>query len=145
MTIKELDQTELREALALVRKVFMEFEAPDYSQEGVEEFFKSVCDEDYLSKLKAYGAWRDGELAGIIAVRNEGTHIALFFVDGKYQRQGIGKRLFQAVLDNCKSDKMTVNSSPYAVEVYHKLGFRDTDKEQTVNGIRFTPMERIVK
>jgi hypothetical protein len=24
---------------------------------------------------------------------------------------------------------------------YHALGFKDTDKEQTVNGIRFTPMK----
>ncbi|WP_460645598.1 GNAT family N-acetyltransferase [Lacrimispora brassicae] len=36
---------------------------------------------------------------------------------------------------------MTVNSSPYAVEIYHKLGFVDTDTEQLVNGIRFIPME----
>ena len=36
---------------------------------------------------------------------------------------------------------MTVNSSPYAVPVYHKLGFKDTGSEQMVNGLRFTPME----
>ena len=29
---------------------------------------------------------------------------------------------------------------PYAVEVYRHLGFNETDIEQTVNGIRFTPM-----
>ena len=33
-----------------------------------------------------------------------------------------------------------VNSSPYAVDVYHKLGFTDTDKEQMTNGIIYTPM-----
>ena len=36
---------------------------------------------------------------------------------------------------------MTVNSSPYAVPIYHKLGFKDTGSEQVVNGLRFTPME----
>ncbi|MEI3367845.1 GNAT family N-acetyltransferase [Clostridium sp. CAG:265] len=35
-----------------------------------------------------------------MATRNHGTHIALFFVDGKYHRQGIGKKLFKTVLDN---------------------------------------------
>ena len=35
----------------------------------------------------------------------------------------------------------TVHSSPYAVEVYRHLGFAATGPEQTVNGLRFTPME----
>ncbi|MGN0678438.1 MAG: GNAT family N-acetyltransferase [Oscillospiraceae bacterium] len=142
MEIKKLESSELRGALNLVRKVFLEFEAPDYSEQGTEEFFKSVYDENYLSMLTAFGAWHDDELVGIIATRNQGSHIALFFVDGKYQRQGIGRQLFQTVLENCSSEKMTVNSSPYAVEIYHKLGFYDTGKEQIINGIRFTPMER---
>ena len=34
----------------------------------------------------------------------------------------------------------TVHSSPYAVEVYRHLGFVATDAEQTVSGLRFTPM-----
>lgn len=33
-----------------------------------------------------------------------------------------------------------MHSSPYAVEVYRHLGFAPTDTEQTVNGLRFTPM-----
>lgn len=36
---------------------------------------------------------------------------------------------------------MTVNSSPYAVGAYEKPGFFDTDIEQVMNGLRFTPME----
>ena len=90
--------------------------------------------------LKAFGAFIDNKLVGIIATRSEGTHIALFFVDKKYQKQGIGKQLFQTIL-NTNIDKITVHSSPYAVSIYHKLGFHDTDKEQIVNGLRFTPME----
>lgn len=40
---------------------------------------------------------------------------------------------------------ITVNASPYAIEAYHHLGFVDTAKEQTVNGIRFTPMSYSIK
>lgn len=90
--------------------------------------------------LRIFGAFKNDILVGVIATRSEGTHIALFFVDGKYHRQGIGKKLFQTVLSNNSSGKMTVNSSPYAVPIYHKLGFCDTDKEQVVNGLRFTPL-----
>ena len=34
-----------------------------------------------------------------------------------------------------------VNSSPYAVEIYRHLGFVPTDDEQSVDGLRFTPMQ----
>ena len=106
----------------------------------MEEFYKSIHDESYLSMLCLYGAFIREELVGIIATRSEGTHVALFFVDGKYHRQGIGKMLFQAARSANTTGKMTVNSSPYAVCVYHKLGFKDTDTEQVVNSLRFTPM-----
>lgn len=34
-----------------------------------------------------------------------------------------------------------MHSSPYAVPVYHKLGFVDTGTEQVSDGIRYTPMK----
>lgn len=137
LSIKILDEKEIENALSLVWKVFSEYEAPDYTQDGVNEFYNSIHDENYLSTLSVYGAFTDGELVGVIATRNEGKHIALFFVDGKYHRQGIGKKLFQTV----RTDKMTVNSSPYAVPIYTKLGFAVVNSEQLVNGLRFTPMK----
>lgn len=38
ITIRELSNDEIAIALELVWEVFMEFEAPDYSQEGINEF-----------------------------------------------------------------------------------------------------------
>lgn len=141
ISIRKLGQEEIAKALCLVWRVFQEYEAPDYTKEGVEEFYKSIHDENYLSKLCLYGAFAQEEIVGVIATRSGGIHIALFFVDGKYHRQGIGKQLFQTVWAKCSFGKMTVNSSPYAVLIYHKLGFHETDIEQVVNGLRFTPME----
>ena len=139
--IKKLTASETQTALDLAWKVFQEYEAPDYSKEGVEEFYRSIHDDNYLAMLSLYGAFVSEKLVGVIATRSEGTHIALFFVDGEYHRNGIGKKLFQTVLSQCSTNRMTVNSSPYAVPVYHKLGFTDTDTEQVINGLRFTPME----
>ena len=139
--IRKIRQEEIERAVSLVWIIFQEYEALDYTKDGMQEFYRSIHDENYLSNLDWYGAFVEEKLVGVIATRNGGTHIALFFVDGKYHRQGIGRRLFQTVQIKCCSDKITVNSSPYAVPVYHKLGFKDTDVEQTVNGLRFTPME----
>lgn len=140
--VRELKESESEEALSLAWDVFMEYEAPDYSEEGIAEFYKSIHDESYLSKLRMYGAFMGNSLVGVIATRNEGAHIALFFVKGEYHGRGIGSQLFKAVLQICPAGSMTVNSSPYAVPIYHHLGFCDTDKEQAVNGLKFTPMER---
>lgn len=145
MTIKKLTPEEYPSALELVWRVFLEFEAPDYTQEGIDEFQRSISDRNYLSMLTVYGAYIDDVLAGVIATRSLGEHIALFFVDNQFQRQGVGRELFRAVLSDCRFDSITVNSSPYAVEVYHRLGFKDTDSEQTVSGLKFTPMKREVK
>lgn len=138
--IKKIEKEDLKNALSLVWQVFQEYEAPDYTQQGINEFYNSINDEKYLSMLSMFGAFLNENLIGVIATRNYGTHIALFFVDSSYQRKGIGKRLFQKILDSNPSLELTVNSSPFAVEFYHKLGFCDTDKEQNINGIRFTPM-----
>lgn len=136
--IKKLEtEEEIDRALKLVWRVFQQYEAPDYTPEGTQEFYNSITDESWVARLAVYGAFVNEELVGVIATRNEGKHIALFFVDGSFHRQGIGRQLFQTV----RTDGMTVNSSPFAVEVYHRLGFKDTDKEQTVNGLRFTPMK----
>ena len=76
---------------------------------------------------------------GVLAA--EGSHIALFFVDPAVQRQGIGRQLFLADLGEGGWDRVTVHSSPYAVEVYRHLGFSPTAEEQlSPDGIRYTPM-----
>ena len=141
-SVRELEKEETENALLLVWKVFQEYEAPDYTEEGIQEFYQSIHDENYVSQLSMYGAFLQEKLAGVIAVRNQGSHIALFFVDGTYHRQGIGRKLFETVSKKCTSDVMTVNSSPYAVPIYHRFGFQDTDIEQVINGLRFIPMKR---
>lgn len=139
--IRKLEPNETESALSLVWAVFQKYESPDYSIEGTAEFDKSIHDPDFIARLTFYGAFRSAELIGVIAVRSSGSHIALLFVAGEYHRKGIGRMLFETVLTNCTADSITVNSSPFAVPFYHKLGFTDTDAEQTVNGLRFTPME----
>ena len=140
MLVRELRSAEYGLALKLAWRAFEQFEAPEYSAEGVENFRSTINDPDFSRRIRCYGAYDGQKLVGMIATRNEGTHITLFFVDEAYHRQGIGRRLFEAVLAKVPSACITVNSSPYAVEVYRRMGFAATKPEQLTDGIRYTPM-----
>ena len=80
-------------------------------------------------------------VALILAIRVSQRHICFFFVDGEYHRRGIGTKLFWRLRGDFPGQKITLNSSPYGLPFYKALGFKETENEQTVNGIRFTPME----
>ncbi|MCE5343642.1 MAG: GNAT family N-acetyltransferase [Eubacteriales bacterium] len=127
-------------ALELAWQVFERFEAPEYSEEGIENFAKTIRDPAFLALLCYYGAFEDNKLVGMLATRSEGAHIALFFVREAYHRRGVGRSLFTLMLSDAKADTITVNSSPYAVAVYNRLGFVAAMPEQVRDGIRYTPM-----
>ena len=140
MEIKKLAKGDIAKALDLVLNVFMEYEAPDYSEQGIETFQNCMKDSGGLKSLRFFGAYMNNSLVGVIAARNNGNHIALFFVKGKYHRQGIGRRLFDRVVENSTNNAITVNSSPYAVKIYRHLGFCEKQDEQLTEGMRYTPM-----
>lgn len=138
--IRVLSQDELANSLDFVWKVFLEFEAVNYPEEGKEAFRTAIHSQDYLRMLTAYGAFYQGRIIGIIATRNEGAHSALFFVDGEYQRRGIGRKLFEKCMEDNDKRIITVHSSEYAFEVYRKLGFTQTEELREEGNIRYIPM-----
>lgn len=145
MEIRKILKEEMPEALKLVWEVFMEFEAPDYTEEGIKEFKKTIDDVSWVEARDFYGAYDErNKILGVIATKDT-THIALFFVDGKYHKQGIGRKLYNKAKSLNNNEFFTVNSSPYAHEIYKHLGFVDTDKEQCIKGLRFYPMKKDLK
>ena len=142
MEIIKLEKGHLDEALRLVWDTFLRFEAHDYSEEGVKTFYDFISDKNAVGSLDFFGAFENGSLLGVIAVRNM-CHITLFFVSAENQRKGIGRRLWEHVRD-MGGERFTVNSSPYAVPVYLKLGFAPLGGEKTTDGMRYTPMEYVI-
>ncbi len=148
--IRQLHPAELEEALALVWDVFSEFEAPGYSQEGIDEFWRFI-DLEYMTmqigegSMTFWGAFEDDFLVGVCAFRGL-DHVSLLFVDAEHHRQGMATAMLKkALLDSKRLDPdlavITVNSSPYAVPFYKAVGFVPTGPEQVEDGLIFTPMK----
>lgn len=138
--IKALNREELVQALPLVWDVFCEYEAVNYPEESKQAFWDAIHSEDYLDMLSAYGAFEDDTLIGIIATRSEGSHVALFFVDGKHQNKGIGRRLWNEIANSSTANEITVHSSVYARNIYAKLGFVQKGDLCNDGGIQYIPM-----
>lgn len=141
-SVRRLTYEEIPQALELCWRVFLEFEAPEYSSEGISAFRASLDDKERNRNMHFYGAFYGDALVGVLSMRAP-QHISGFFVDAAYHRQGIGRKLFESMRRDYARQVFTVNSSPYAVEVYRNLGFVPKDKEQIADGLRFTPMQFI--
>ena len=48
MEIRDIKQAEMQEALKLVWETFLEYEAPDYTEEGIAEFKRCIEDKSWV-------------------------------------------------------------------------------------------------
>ncbi len=138
------------EAVAGLIASFQSELTDDPSGAGAEGYLASVsvqAEREYLAsaRYRYLLAFFGSELAGFIAIR-DGSHLFHLFVGRAYQRQGLGRRLWQQALrELCTPNServFTVNSSLSAVPVYRSFGFAPADSPQSVHGISFLPMQR---
>ncbi len=137
---------EIRLSLGLCRRVFDEFLAPDYGEEGRSTFYRVTEHEQNIQgwqegEYAFYGAFSCGNLIGAAASRTNGSHIMLLFVDKAYHRQGIAANLVRAIICDSSAQRITVNASPYAAAAYERMGFVPIGDAVTADGMIFIPME----
>lgn len=149
--VRRLRPEELDRALELAWNTYLRFEAPDYGPEGVETFRRDIVGNKAFhaacrsGENRMWGAFDGDTLVGLFAMRGE-SHIVLVFTHQAYHRKGVATAIFYKLLEDVRTEnpgltRLTLNSSPYGKPFYLKTGFRETDVEKTINGIRFTAME----
>ena len=83
------------------------------------------------------------QLAGVVAMRDN-THLYHLFVRPEFQGKGLSRKLWEYVravsMAAGNSGCYTVNSTPYAVPVYERFGFKPTGPKVETDGIAFVPM-----
>lgn len=118
------------------------------SGQGAEAFMRSLSAEAIQGCVSApnfayFKGLLDGELAGVVAVR-DASHLYHLFVDEKFQGRGVGRALWlhaRAVAAAAgHPGRFTVNATPVAVPVYERFGFRAMGPRVEMNGIAYVPM-----
>lgn len=149
MQICKIGPDKLHEALELVWEVFEKYGMPDYEEMGVQTFrhfirYHNMVEKIEQGEMSFWGTYLNNYLVGVMALR-KGQHISLLFVRDKFHHLGIARNLVRMAVNQIELEEpeiraVTVNSSPYAVGFYEKMGFQALGPEQTANGIRFTSM-----
>jgi GNAT superfamily N-acetyltransferase len=141
------------EIYQLVRRVYDEFVAHEYTEEGNRVFYDWIADANIAQRQKdrinLWMAFIDAKLVGVIEIRDN-NHIALLFVDKLHHGRGIAKKLLHEAVKNClqsdpELEAFHVNASPYSVTMYKKMGFVATNSMQVKFGIKYMPMEMKIK
>lgn len=137
---------DIEEISNLVKRIYLKYNSKIDSEEGINNILTFISKENMRLRFYIEGALilvardKNNKIVGAIELKNF-EHISLFFVDDKYFKFGIGKKLFEEVKNILKLEKYSVNASDYALEFYKKLGFvQITDSIEIENGVHFYPM-----
>ena len=130
IVIRPARSQDVRPAIALSLRVFMEYTAPLLAEKSV-EYYRAGCGDEAMLEKYETGQWRmfaafDGETLVGMACEREGAQIARLYVDSAYHRKGIATRLLKALLEGMNAAKITLSASPYALPFYTKYGFVPT-------------------
>jgi len=146
--LREMRAGEETKVSGLVREVFDRFVAPQFSQEGIDEF-RDYVRAGALERRAGEGhivllAVENDALLGMIEMR-QGNHISLLFVREAQQGRGIGRELVSRAVQCCgpvdeAAASIKVHASLNSVGFYRKVGFLPEGPERIEHGIRYIPM-----
>ena len=151
---RKFRDTDVRDVALLMTRVYKEFNSDEATPEKIQEFYDYIdprknSDKELLKKIKRpifFVALDDKKIIGIISGTLDRT--TSLFVEGKYHKQGIGKRLFEFFQNEAMkkgSKSIKVRASLLATSFYQKMGFKKTTGRRTFRGMAIHPMGKTLK
>lgn len=142
--IRRIAAADLPQVATLIEAAFAAGIAPGYGDDGRAAFRGFATEERIRKRLsevsRGWVAVDAGAVVGYIEMT--GDHLRMLFVRPDRQRAGIGRCLFQHVLQHRAGRDVTVHSAPNSDGFYRRLGFAPTGPQEARHGIVFTPMRR---
>lgn len=138
---------DVRPALDLALRVFMEYEAPEHEPIGAVHFRNDrVGNQHYIDSLisgenSMFVALSDDRIVGMVAERD--GHIALLYVDGAFHRRGIATALVRDIVCVLKLkgySEILLDASPRGLPFCQRFGFHQIGEARNERGCLVTPM-----
>lgn len=126
MIVRKMEEQDVEAVSAICMASFFQSIACSLSEEGVTTFSQIAASSAFFDRMKGDNlmlvAENDGKIEGVIELK-EGRHVAMFFISPECQKQGIGRKLLLAALNDAKVAIVTVSASLSSVLAYKKYGF----------------------
>ena len=149
-TIRWASNEDWEEAMEMVWKTFLKFDAPDCTPEGQASFRAFITDANLRrafeeGKYQMLTAWDKGQIVGVGSLR-DGNHLSLLFVEETHHHNGIGRAMVEFLCDYLAREvgvrHLSLLASPYAVEFYKKLGFTQVKPGSRPAGVPVVLMQK---
>ena len=153
MHITRLNSSWIEKMSNLAISVFDKQESVYYQDkkfyDGIVSFLNNCSIKNMLiqflnNKIITFGAIDNNNLIGFISYNSEGL-IKYFYVLEEYQNKGIGRKLLNSLFTYLNTeqiliDKLSAESTHYAVDIFKKLGFKQVGSEKINSfGIIYIP------
>ena len=152
ISIRKFRATDTLDVAFLIKKTFSEYNKKEATKDGFEKYI-SHYDKDKvdLNELKGvfiktpifFVAVDGKKIVGM--VRGKKNYMINLFVDGKYHKNGIGKKLvdkFENVAKKDGSKKIKIRASLFAVPFYLRMGYKKTTGIRIFKGMKIQSMKK---
>jgi len=148
MSIRRATRHDVREISSLVESLAHFY--LDNSKEKIPNWLSETLTVDaFLNRLTSknfvnFVYEKNGKIIGYISLKNP-NHLYHLFVSEKFQGNGISRLLWDHVKASIEEQVFTLRSSIYAIPIYKRFGFVESEKIGVRDGISFQPMKLVLK
>lgn len=151
--IRKFTKKDTEETALLMVNVYKEFNHKEATKKGIRDYVETVHPDyvpldklfEKLNKPVAFVAINKEKVIGV--VRGNVDRINSLFVAGKFQKQGIGRKLVERFIKAAKgqgTEYIKVRSSVLAVPFYKSMGFKKTTGLRNPHGMKMYNMKKIL-
>jgi GNAT superfamily N-acetyltransferase len=147
--IRSITPKDIEPACHLIRETYRDFNYEEGTVDATNEYLDSYNPDSNLDSLRkrfrstpiCYVATEKKEVIGI--VRGFYGRLVNLFVDGRYHRKGIGRKLLDQFERRCQEDGQDViktNISIFSIPFYEANGYKKTTGIRNQKGLKIQPM-----
>lgn len=153
MLIRKFKETDATDVSNLMAKTLRITNKDDYSKEYIEDLINRLTPQNILDNSRDssfYVIEEDGDIVACGAIgpyldKEDETYLFSIFVDPKYQKRGLGKKIIEAIESDelfLKSSRIVVPASLTAVDFYLRLGYKYSNNERIIDNNGLIELEK---